>query len=132
MSLSIEKSFARPLLAATVAAALLLAGCGGMGGGEPPPVTDILRVEVKPNPVAAGDTAVFTCIVEDSTDTTLTFKWNLENTFGITDTDTNQYRWEAPSEPKTYSHTVIVERSGDSSVDPVQQPFETKVVKNKN
>lgn len=128
MRQSTENRFLFPLLAAVITATFLLSGCGMGGTGERPPVTDILSVEVEPNPVAAGDTTIFTCVVEDSTNTTLTFNWNLENMFGIVDTDINQFRWAAPSEPKTYSHTVIVERSGDSGVRPVQRPFEITVI----
>ena len=34
----------------------------------PPPQTIILRIEKEPDPVATGDTATFTCVIEDSTD----------------------------------------------------------------
>jgi hypothetical protein len=73
------RSFSASALSALVlTAALSLAGCSSFGGDEYRPfVTDILRVEVEPNPVAAGDTAVFTCVVEDSTDRSLSFVWFL-------------------------------------------------------
>ena len=118
------------LCAAVLAALLLLTGCDNFGGGDEyhPFVTEILRVEVEPNPVAVGDTAVFTCVVEDSTDTTLSFIWFLGEELDTT--QTNQTSWIAPSETGTYSYKVRVERPGDSSVHFTQERFEVTVVEN--
>jgi hypothetical protein len=100
-----------------------------MGGtGEFPPATEILRVEVEPNPVAVGDTAVFTCVIEDSLESGFRFQWFLPGIEGAT-TDTNQYRWGAPAEPDTFSLQVEVSRL-ESGFEPVQQPFEVIVVEN--
>ena len=130
MALMIRFShFVSSVLAAVLTALLLLTGCESFGGNEYRPfITEILDVRVEPNPVAPGDTAVFTCIVEDSTDTTLEFKWFLENTFGVATTDTNRFKWVAPSEAKTYSHKVLVERPGDSNVQSTQKRFKVTVV----
>jgi len=126
---STENRFLRPLLAAVLTTAFLLAGCGMGGTGEFPPATEILRVEVEPNPVAAGDTAVFTCVIEDSLKSEFTFRWNLINQTGITTTDTNQYRWEAPSDTGRYHHQVEVDKPG-ADVTSVQKPFEVTVTEN--
>lgn len=37
--------------------------------------TKILEVRVVPDPVVVGDTARFTCIIEDSLDTRFHFRW---------------------------------------------------------
>lgn len=124
--------FVLTFCAAALAALLLLAGCDGFGGGDEyrPYVTEILDVRVEPNPVAAGDTAIFTCVIEDSTDTTLVFKWFLENTFGVDTTGINRFEWVAPSETGTYSHKVQVDRPGDASVHFTQERFSVTVVEN--
>jgi hypothetical protein len=99
-----------------------------MGGtGEFPPATEILRVEVKPNPVAVGDTAVFTCVIEDSLESGLIFKWNFQGLGPIITTDTNQVRWTAPQDSGVYIHQVEVSRR-ESGFEPVQQPFDVTVV----
>lgn len=127
MRLSINDDLALPLLAATLTAALLLAGCGSGGTGERPPATEIIRVDVDPNPVAAGDTTVLTCIVADSTDSSLEFDW-LPPKGGFVETDTNQYRWEAPNRADTLGFTVLVERPGDASVRSTQESFDVVVI----
>lgn len=123
--------FARSLGAATLAAVLLLAGCDIGGGGDEyfPPATEILRVEVEPNPVAAGDIAVFTCFIEDSLESGFRFQWFLQGIEGAV-TDTNQYQWVAPTEPDTFSFQVEVSRR-ESGFEPVQQPFEVTVVESR-
>lgn len=123
--------FSFPLLAAGLITALLFSGCESFGGDEyRPKVTDILDVPVEPNPVAVGDTAVFTCIVEDSLDESLSFYWDLAGLSPTFTTDTNQYRWAAPSDTGTYRHQVEVNRPGDASVDHTQEYFEVTVVEN--
>ena len=123
------RSFSAAALSALVlTAALSLAGCDifGKGGNEyRPRVTDILRVEVEPNPVAAGDTAVFTCVVEDSTDRSLSFVWFMGAKLDTT--STNSTEWRAPSEDRTYSYKVRVIRPGDASVQFTQERFSVTV-----
>ena len=118
-----------PLIAALLTAVLLLPGCDLSRGGDEyfPPATEILRVEVEPNPVAAGDTAVFTCVIEDSLESGFIFVWDLEGLGNIDTATTNRYQWIAPSSARTYSHTVIVDDLY-AEVEPVQQPFEITVV----
>lgn len=115
------------VLASVLMALLLFTGCESFGGDEYRPfATEILRVEVAPNPVAAGDTVVFTCVVEDSTDTTLSFIWFLGGELDTT--GTNQISRIAPSETGSYSYKVQVVRPGDPSVEPIQERFEVTVV----
>lgn len=84
-------------------------------------------MEVNPNPVAAGDTAVFTCIVEDSLNPRLQYEWDLDGgSIPFPTTDTNQYHWEAPSDTGRYRHRVEVD-DPDRDVFSVQQSFEVLV-----
>jgi hypothetical protein len=117
----------RCFAAALLTVLFLLTGCQSFGGNEQNPfVTEILRVEVEPNPVAPGDTTVFTCVVEDSLDTSLRFAWFLPG-IAIDTTDTNRYYWKASQEPRTYPLKVQVDRPGDASVEPIQKFFEVTV-----
>jgi hypothetical protein len=117
------------LFAALFTTAFLLGGCDFSRGGDEyfPPATEILRVEVEPNPVAAGDTAIFTCVIEDSLESGIMFKWNFQGLGPIITTDTNQVRWTAPQDSGVYSHQIEVSRR-ESEFEPVQQPFEVTVV----
>jgi hypothetical protein len=131
MSPLTEKYFARPLLAATVAAALLFNGCQWPTGQPDPSATEILRVEIEPNPVAVGDTTVFTCVVEDSLNPNLRYEWNLdEGPIPFPTTDTNQYRWKVSSDTGSYSHSVSVYPPEDSAANPVEKHFEVVVTEN--
>jgi len=120
--------FALPFCIILLTAGFLLAGCDTFGGDEyRPEVTEILKVRVKPNPVAVGDTAVFTCVVEDSADTTLSFVWFLGD--DVNTTSINQFRWKPPGDTiRTFSHLVEVERPGDANVQSTQKRFEVTVV----
>lgn len=126
-----EKDLVLPLLAAALTAALLLVGCEAEPVGGPVPVTEILRVEVDPNPVAAGDTAVFTCIIRDSMDPNLEYEWQLiGDPLPFPTTDTNRYQWEAPSDTGQHRHQVRVDAPDSAGVAPVQKPFEVTVAEN--
>jgi len=108
-------------------ALLLLTGCESFGGDEyRPDVTEILRVEVEPNPVAAGDTVTFTCVVTDSLRQDFKFLWSLPG-IDTAVTDTSQYRWAAPSEPGDFHFQVRVATPENSSDHHVQKPFEVTV-----
>lgn len=111
-----------------IAALVLRTGCEGFGGGDEyrPYVTEIRRVEVEPNPIATGDTAIFTCVVADSADTSLSFVWFLGEELDTT--RTNQTSWVAPSEPETYSYKIRVIRPGDANVHFTQERFSVTVV----
>ena len=98
-----------PSLPFALLLALVLAACEvPMGGDEyDPPAATILDVRVEPNPVAVGDTATFTCVIERNA-AGLDFAWNSPGIGNIVHTTTNQYRWVAPEEPGTYFHQVEV------------------------
>lgn len=107
--------------AALLTAALLLVagGCdlnipGGANPGDDMDVgqTQILRVEVDPDAVAAGETARFTCVIEDSTDERFQFTWSLRPGMprGAV-TEDNTVEWQAPDEPGTYTLGVTADKS---------------------
>ena len=129
--------FVRLLSASVLVPTLLLTSCdlGFLGSKGDPPATEILRVEVEPNPVAVGDTAIFTCVVTDSTDSDLQYQWELEEgPIPYPETDTNQYRWESPSDTGRYIHQVEVSRTDvddpGAAFVPVTEPFEVEVIHN--
>ena len=106
---------------------LVLNGCGAMGGDEyDPPAAEIVEVTVEPNPVAVGDTATFTCVVERNVPE-LQFEWIITGVGEVAVTETNQYRWVAPDRPGTYFSQVEVSRPGEPFED-VQRSFEVTVV----
>jgi hypothetical protein len=124
-----EKNVALPLLAAALTAALLLAGCDfGIKSGKPertPLQTQILRVEVDPNPVVAGDTATFTCVIADSTDERFEFRWFLDAPTRVT--ESNQTDWVA--EVDTGEHRFRVEAdNGSTDSTSVNRGFTVEVV----
>ena len=110
------------------ALALLLGGCDFSEREPPdpdPPVqTELLRVEVVPEPVAAGDTALFRAVIEDSLDERFTYRWtkalgnfvDIEPRFRGVTTDTNSVRWVAPSELGTFGFTVSIDNGSRDSV----------------
>jgi len=129
MKRPLNHRFLQPLLAAGLTAVLILTGCDSFGGEEYRPfVTEILDVRVEPNPVPVGDTAVFTCVVKDSTDTTLSFVWFLGGELDTT--RTNQTKWTAPSDTGTYNYKVQVTRPGDADVQSTQERFTVTVTGN--
>jgi hypothetical protein len=74
---------------------------------NPPPLTQILRVDVIPNPVAAGDSLTLRCVTIDSLATGYTFAWRLPGGVRI-DTTVPVLRIKAPNEPGAYGYTVTV------------------------
>ena len=99
------------------AAALLtiLTACDiPMGGDEyDPPATEIVDVRVEPNPIAVGDTATFTCVVERNV-AGLDFAWNPLGIGNIVHTTTNRYRWVVSVPPDDYLLVVRVDRPGEA------------------
>jgi hypothetical protein len=85
---------------------------------ETPSQTQIIEVRVAPNPVAVGDTATFTCIIEDSLDERFRFQWGIEGDGSLQDTVTkeNIFKWVAPNNPKKYLHTVDVDNGAQDSL----------------
>ena len=122
----------------TLALLLLVAGCDAIEREPPdlpPPVqTEVLRVEVIPELVAVGDTALFRVVIEDSLDTRFEYRWTkaLGNFVGVeprfrgVTTDTNSVLWVAPSELGTFGFSVRVDNgSRDSTA--VGQSFRVSV-----
>ena len=120
-------------------ALLLLWGCdiGEIGSPDPrpPAQTEVVRVEVVPSPVAAGDTALFRVVIEDSLSERFEYQWTkalgnfvgVEPRFRAVITDTNSVRWVAPSELGTFGFGVRVDNgSRDSTA--VGQSFDVTVV----
>jgi hypothetical protein len=106
-------------------------GCESFTSEPPdPPMrqTEILEVRVEPNPVAVGDTATFTVIIEDSLDQSFEFRWSLSGVSGITVTDSNQVRWKAPDTPETYDHVVRVDNGASSRIPPSKGFLVTVIV----
>jgi hypothetical protein len=121
------------VVAAWLTATLLLTGCDleGIGGTNPGPgpasQTDILDVRVEPNPVAVGDTAVFTCAIADSTDERFEFRWAFSaGTENGAVTMDNTYLWKAPNEPGEYRHRVGANNGTDAA--PPSRSFTVTVV----
>lgn len=84
-----------------------------------PMQTRILRVEVEPNPVAVGDTVIFTCIIEDSLDGRFKFSWSFAgNSFEDTTTFEHKVYWLAQGEPGKYDNFVRVDNGSQDSLSP--------------
>jgi hypothetical protein len=118
----------------------LLAGCDlnflptDTGGDrELPPQTRIIDVLVEPDTVAPGDTASFTCIIEDSLDERFRFSWLIDSgeVFGAEfiggdysayRSETNQIKWIAPDSSGYYRFGVFANNGTKDSVS-VQDGF---------
>ena len=124
-------------------ALLLLWGCdiGEIGSPDPrpPAQTEVVRVEVVPSPVAAGDTALFRAVIEDSLDERFEYRWfrsegyfaEVGDQFGVVVTDTNSIYWVAPDRSGTYRPSVQIDNgSRDSTA--VGQSFDVIVVTSNN
>ncbi|WP_457653038.1 hypothetical protein [Rhodocaloribacter sp.] len=116
------------------AALLALSGCGFVDDPdvpeEKPLQTRILAVRVEPDPVAAGDTARFTCIIEDSLDTRFRFRWILSGPGGgARVTEVNYLDWVAPEVPDTttFTHGVEVDNGSPDSASVIKS-FKVTVV----
>jgi len=114
-------------------ATLLLTGCDleGIGGTNPGPgqesQTDILRVEVEPNPVAIDDTARFTCVIADSTDEQFEFRWVGGGGDVVeTPTEDSAALWIAPDTPGEYRAGVTADNGTDAA--PPSRTFAVTVV----
>lgn len=119
-------------LLATILIVVLLHACGfpadSGGDQERPPQTRIIDVLVQPDTVAPGDTASFTCIIEDSLDKRFKFYWVIDSGLAlngeITDsdypsryrTDNNSMKWESPQEAGFYSFEVTANNGSKDSV----------------
>ena len=101
-----------PTLAFASTLSVLLGACEiPMGGDEyDPPAAAILDVRVEPDPVVVGDTATFTCVVEQNAPS-LRFGWIFPG--GFDSSSTNQYRWVASVPPDDYQVVVRVDSPGE-------------------
>jgi hypothetical protein len=101
------------------------------------PQTKILDIEVQPDTVAPGDTASFTCIIEDSTDNRFKFYWVIdageiigaEKAPGENDqfiSDSSHVKWIAPNETNYYTLGVFVTNGSKDSVG-VREGFSIEV-----
>lgn len=96
---------------------LITTQCATSPDPEPPLQTRILEVRVEPNPVAVGDTATFTCIIEDSLDERFEFGWNFGfHTAEDTTTKQNWVRWKAPDTTGEFNHTVNASNGAQDSL----------------
>ena len=76
-------------------------------------------MKVEPNPVAVGDTATFTCIIEDSLDKSFQYNWIFAgNSFEDTTTSTNKVYWIAQGNSDSYDNHVEVDNGSIDSVAP--------------
>lgn len=121
----IKRRFLHPFLATLLTATLLLVGCDS---GKPDPIfrqTEILRVEVEPSPVPIGDTATFTCVIEDSTDERFEFRWFLDAPTRVT--DTTQINWVAEVDTGEHRFRVEADNGSQDSMS-VNRGFTVEVV----
>lgn len=108
--------------------AVLLSGCDGWGSNPGmPESTKVLGVRIAPNPIVAGDTATFTCVVQDSLDPDLRFEWDLANIRGFVITDSSSILWKAPDVPGLYRNDVTV-IDGDHRTIDTHFPFSVSVI----
>jgi len=121
------------VVAAWLTATLLLTGCDleGIGGTNPglgpASQTDILDVRVEPNPVAVGDTAVFTCAIADSTDERFEFRWVGGGGDVVeTPTEDSTALWIAPDASGVYRPGVTADNGTDGA--PPSRTFTVTVV----
>jgi hypothetical protein len=111
--------------------ALLPAGCIVDNPDVPeekPLQTSILEVRVEPDPVVVGDTARFTCLIEDSLDTRFRFRWLLFGELGITITDVNHVEWVAPDVSDTTITNWVEVDNGSPDSASVSKSFKVTVV----
>ncbi|WP_141691521.1 hypothetical protein [Rhodohalobacter halophilus] len=71
--------------------------------------TEILRIEIEPNPAIAGESVTFICFIKDSLDPKFYYLWiaDIESDIQIR-TETNVYKTEAPSILGNYEGNVYV------------------------
>ena len=114
-----------------------LSSLGGSGAPYPLQIK-ILSIKVRPDTVAPGDTASFTCVFVDSSLTNLKFFWYIPYGTAIGGKDTtyggnpvhmtlqNHIRWKAPSQSGTYGLEVF-EDNGTKETAPVDEGFRVPV-----
>jgi hypothetical protein len=89
--------------------------------------TDILDVRVEPNPVAVGDTTVFTCVIADSLDERFEFRWvGGGGDLVETSTEDSTALWVVPDTPGEYRAGVTADKDTDGA--PPSRTFTVTVV----
>lgn len=88
---------------------LTVAACDGLFPDNTPPPepvfpSDIVRVDVAPNPVMAGDTATFTAVSDPPI---VKHSWTFADGSSTTSVG-GTVRWAAPEAPGTYEHRVVI------------------------
>ncbi len=103
-----------------------LSGLGDSGAPNPPQIR-ILSIKVRPDTVAPGDTASFTCVFVDSSLTNLKFFWYIPKGTAIGGKDTtyagsmvyltlkNHIRWKAPTQLGFYGFSVTEDNGSENS-----------------
>ena len=102
---------------ALLCALSLLAACDGLfppntPAEEPVFASDLVRVEVTPDPVVAGDTATFWAVSDPQG---VSHSWVFADGNSTTSVG-GTVRWAAPDVPGTYEHSVAI-FDGFTSVD---------------
>lgn len=111
----------KPTLSLSLLAALLggcdLPGNYGPDTSYPDPPTVIYRVTATPDTVAPGGWVRLKCVVRDSLDPTITYRWNNVSVPGLEDLPRMaEIVVQAPSDPLVHSQQYVVEvgRNGSS------------------
>lgn len=98
-------------------------------GPEPPPNPQITGINISPNPVMSGDTTTFRCQLADSLDPRYQYTWKLQQPNGPTEehvSNSNTYKWGAPSAAGDYQHSVTVTDTGGQA-SPASRSFSVTV-----
>lgn len=84
--------------------------------------THILEVHSQPHPIPPGDTATFTAVIADSTDSSFEFRWYLAGVGPVVVTDTNEVKWPSlDDESGIVQHVVVADNGADSLTAPTRE-----------
>lgn len=89
-------------------------------------VTEILRVEAVPNPVAVGDTLRLKCVIKDSLKAGFEYTW-IKGWGGNVQTDVPTLSLVVNQAPGRYTFSVLVIGKNPAHFDPIRQ-FEITVI----
>lgn len=121
-----------------ISLALLFISCGidNRGYDKPPPQTKILDVRVNPGTVAPKDTATFTCLIKDSTDSRFRYIWYVSEgkllgvkylqDYNAYQSENNRVKWIATDKKGTYLFDVYA-YNGTSDSTSVDMKFKITV-----
>ena len=84
----------------------------------PPPQTDILEVQMVPDPARMNEEVTFMCIIRDSLNTSFQFRWFLPGP--DTTTQGNTLRWIANVEPGQHTLSVTADNGDPDSAPPTR------------